>query len=265
MEYRYKCDVCGRALKKKISLYGHTLCSKHMHQLLKYGKFLDNIQRTTADLNDYVINPDKTVTFRLYNQKNVQIGSFIIDLDDIEKVKYHKWRLSSFNHVITGRPAEGNARDLSHVILGITKEDCKNGVVVDHINRNPLDNRKSNLRECVQGENVLNKSIMTNNTSGFTGVSYRKDRNAYDPEIRFQHKRCHLGYTKTLKEAVYKRMVAEIMCFRDFCNTDEIKKKKEFTKDLPINIKNKLMKQVIDKINKKVLGNQLCRSPKHEQ
>ena len=60
----YKCDICGRELKKKISLYGYCLCSKHMHQLLKYGKFLDNIQRTDSDLTDYTINYDtNTVTF----------------------------------------------------------------------------------------------------------------------------------------------------------------------------------------------------------
>ena len=84
--YKYKCDVCGRKLKKKISMYGYTLCSKHMHQIFKYGKFLDNIQRTNADLNDYVIKGDVAI-FNLYNQKNVKNGEFIIDAEDIEKVK----------------------------------------------------------------------------------------------------------------------------------------------------------------------------------
>ena len=41
-----------------------------MHQLLKHGKFLDNIQRTNNDLNDYVISEDgKVVIFNLYNQR----------------------------------------------------------------------------------------------------------------------------------------------------------------------------------------------------
>ena len=49
----FKCEICGREIFKKNRLGGYTLCSKHMHQLLKYGKFLDNIQRTSKDLNDF--------------------------------------------------------------------------------------------------------------------------------------------------------------------------------------------------------------------
>ena len=50
---------------------------------------------------------------------------------------------------------------------------------------------------------------MSNNTLGFIGVSYKKERNTYDPEIRIGYIRCHLGATQTLEEAVYKRVVAE--------------------------------------------------------
>lgn len=228
----YKCDICGRELHKKISLYGYILCSKHMHQYLKYGEFKDNIQRTNSDLNDYVIDYDtRTVTFNIYNQKNVKNGEFIVDLDDIELVKYHKWRLNHA-HVCTGVPAYGTQRDLSHVILGITKQQCQGGVVVDHINGNAFDNRRCNLRVCKQSQNVLNKSFMSNNTSGFIGVTYRKDRDRYDPEIRFGKTRCHLGYTRTLEEAVYKRYVAESYIFGEYANELEHDKKQEITKNL---------------------------------
>ena len=52
---QYKCEICGRETFKKIRLNGYTLCSKHMHQLHKYGKFLDNSPRTNYDKNDYII------------------------------------------------------------------------------------------------------------------------------------------------------------------------------------------------------------------
>lgn len=245
----YKCDICGRECFKKIRMGGYTLCSKHMHQLHKYGKFLDNIQRTNNDLNDYEIKGD-LVYFNLYNQKNEKIGQFFIDLDDIEKVKYKKWRLSA-GHVITGQPAKKQQKELSHVILSIDK--LEKGIVVDHIDGNSLNNTKVNLRICTQGENTLNKSFVSNNTSGFIGVSYRKDRNRYDPEIRRNGIRCHLGYTVTLEDAVYKRYHAERLLFDEYANQAEQNKKYEFTKNLPEDKKVELRSIVEQKLKAKNL------------
>lgn len=245
----YKCDICGRECFKKIRMGGYTLCSKHMHQLHKYGKFLDNIQRTNNDLNDYEIKGN-LVYFNLYNQKNEKIGQFFIDLDDIEKVKYKKWRLSA-GHVITGQPAKKQQKELSHVILSIDK--LEKGIVVDHIDGNSLNNTKVNLRICTQGENTLNKSFVSNNTSGFIGVSYRKDKNRYDPEIRRNGIRCHLGYTVTLEDAVYKRYYAEQLLFDEYANQAEQNKKYEFTKNLPEDKKVELRSIVEQKLKAKNL------------
>lgn len=244
----YECEICGRKVNKKIRMCGYTLCYKHMHQLHKYGKFLDNIPRTNSDLNDYVVS-DGVAYFNLYNQKNEKIATFVIDVCDIQKVKYHKWRLSH-GHVVTGLPSKGQQRDLSHVVLDIPKDDY---VVVDHINGDPLDNTRGNLRICSQGENVLNKRFMSNNTSGFIGVSYKKDRDRYDPEIRFGYTRCHLGMTKTIEEAVYKRYIAEQLLFGEYANCEEQKRKFEFTKNLPQELKDTLYNVVIEKLKNKNL------------
>ena len=244
----YECEICGRKVNKKIRMGGHTLCYKHMHQLHKYGKFLDNIPRTNSDLNDYVVS-DGVAYFNLYNQKNEKIATFIIDVCDIQKVKYHKWRLSH-GHVVTGLPSKGQQRDLSHVVLDIQKDDS---VVVDHINGDPLDNTRDNLRICSQGENVLNKRFMSNNTTGFIGVSYKKDRDRYDTEIRFGYTRCHLGMTKTIEEAVYKRYIAEQLLFGEYANCEEQKRKFEFTKNLPQELKDTLYNVVIEKLKNKNL------------
>lgn len=91
-----------------------------MHQLQNHGKFLDNIQRTTSDLNDYVVK-DGIAYFELYNQRNEKIATFIVDICDIQKIKYHKWRLTH-NHVVTGEAAKGQQRELSHIILDIPKK-----------------------------------------------------------------------------------------------------------------------------------------------
>ena len=55
---KYKCEVCGRESFKKIKMGGYILCSKHMYQLHKYGKFLNNKPRTNNEKNNYKINGD---------------------------------------------------------------------------------------------------------------------------------------------------------------------------------------------------------------
>ena len=80
-----------------------------------------------------------------------------------------------------------------------------------------------------------------------------KKRNRYDPEIRKGHIRCHLGYSKLLKEAVYKRYIAEELVFEEYTNKQEHLKKKEFTLDLPQEVKNKLESQVKEKLKSKGL------------
>lgn len=50
----------------------------------------------------------------------------------------------------------------------------RNGMVVDHKNHNTLDNRKENLRVCTHAENMRNRNIQKNNTSGFRGLWFDK-------------------------------------------------------------------------------------------
>src|SRR3990167_2235442 len=48
------------------------------------------------------------------------------------------------------------------------------GLEVDHINGNGLDNRRKNIRLCTKKENMQNRRISINNTSGYKGVYYHK-------------------------------------------------------------------------------------------
>lgn len=253
----YHCDICGRPMHKKKRCYGRILCSKHMHQFIKYGKFLDNNPRTVQDLNAYRIRGN-TVIFDLYDHRSEKAGEFLVDLADIEKVKYHKWRFSH-GRVVTGQPAKGQQRELSHIILDIPRE-LDAVTIVDHINGDPRDSRRDNLRICTQAENLMNKKSMSTNTSGFIGVTYDAARNRWAPEIRAGYVRCHLGRYRTKAEAVFARLVAEELVFAEFANEGQKRKKEAFTASLCPETKAHIRAFVTRKLADKNLGHQLCGS-----
>lgn len=90
------------------------------------------------------------------------------------------------------------------------------GLVIDHINGNRLDNRRENLRACTVRENVINSRLSKNNTSGFTGISYRKDRKMYRSYIFVNRRQIFLGYHTDLESALKTRKTAEKSYFGEF-------------------------------------------------
>lgn len=84
--------------------------------------------------------------------------------------------------------------------------NCPEDKVIDHINANGLDNRKSNLRICTQLENMQNFSLSKFNQ---TGIHYRPERKAWTATIGVNGKLIHLGQFQTYELAVEARKRAE--------------------------------------------------------
>ena len=70
--------------------------------------------------------------------------------------------------------------------------------MIDHINRNTLDNRKCNLRNANAQINATNISLQKNNKSGITGVSIKEEQN------RVYAKITHNGKTESKAFAISK-------------------------------------------------------------
>lgn len=87
-------------------------------------------------------------------------------------------------------------------------------MVVDHKNGDTLDNRKNNLRICTKAENQRNHKRLKNNTSGYTGVSFRKDTKKWFAHIgdKLSGTFGHLGNFLTPEDAAraYDKKAGEV-------------------------------------------------------
>ncbi len=75
------------------------------------------------------------------------------------------------------------------------------GYQIDHINRNRLDNRRSNLRAASLILQAQNHRVQKNNKSGYTGVQFHSRDKEWVANIKIDGKYKHLGYFKTPEEA----------------------------------------------------------------
>lgn len=72
--------------------------------------------------------------------------------------------------------------------------------------------RKALEEYCVDGTykpTITNKALNKNNTSGYKGVGYRKDRNKYRAYIKYQKKYIFLGHYDNIEDAIKARKLAE--------------------------------------------------------
>jgi len=72
---------------------------------------------------------------------------------------------------------------------------------IDHIDGNPLNNRIENLRSATQSQNMGNSKLKKNNSSGYKGVTFRKDTKKWNASIMVNGKHISLGCYKTKEEA----------------------------------------------------------------
>jgi len=95
--------------------------------------------------------------------KDLELNYFLISKSCFEKIIKHNWYIDS-----NGYPKTYTARSktLHKNLLGKQEK----GYVIDHINRNKLDNRLENLRIITQKENSYNRSKNINSSNKYKGV-----------------------------------------------------------------------------------------------
>lgn len=87
--------------------------------------------------------------------------------------------------------------------------------VTDHVDGNGLNNKRDNLRAVTQSENMIKARKRKDNTSGFRGIHWNKEKKGFDVYINFNKKRYRFGRFKNLEEAKIARQQAEIKIWQN--------------------------------------------------
>lgn len=203
-----KCDYCDKNgyYSEK---FNRILCSRHYAQMKKHGE----IRKTRQDMKDIVINDDNLTAYIILRDKNLkERDRVLVDIESLNFLKDYNWYLNSWGY------AERSTQD-GCVLMHRKLVNCPKGLYVDHINRNKLDCRLSNLRICTQHENNMNTSIRPSKY-GMRGVYKNEDSDKWIAHIGFNNKKIHIGCFNTKKEAILERKKKEKELFDEFAPID---------------------------------------------
>ena len=190
--------------------------------------------------NKYIINDnyvEMIIESKVYGIIIVKIDKN--DLEKCSKLTWHYAKNKDSKYIQTR--IKGKMIKLHRYIMNINNSN----LVVDHINRNPLDNRKSNLRICSYQENSFNKSIRVDNTSGIAGVSFHKINKKWKAKIKYNNLTIHLGYFEDINEALINRRVAEEILFGEYSPNEKLENIEE---ELLYKARENVMRRIENKV-----------------
>lgn len=141
-----------------------------------YHNYRYNIRKESQDQNLRIINiiiVEKEYGILHIEKIDKTTVNTLFSLEDLELIQNNRWTFkidNSGNYRIRATTKPYAGKDLSTILLG------KENKVVDHINRNTLDNRRANLRAVTNSINSINAKPRIESKSNIRGVYFRKER-----------------------------------------------------------------------------------------
>lgn len=138
----------------------------------------------------------------------------LVDERDVPLVSAHAWHLfrGKCRYAVTGYGV------LMHRLI----LNAPRGVMVDHKNRDGLDNRRDNIRLCSNAQNMMNVGKSAGKTSRFKGVSWNKNKQMWTAAIKKDGKTVHLGAYQDEEIAARQYDRAARLSFGKFARTNEL-------------------------------------------
>lgn len=130
----------------------------------------------------------------------------IVDDEDSDLAQF-KWQVSTKQFYAVRRVGGRKNPKVPYmhriILARILGRDLVQSEIVDHINGDPRDNRRSNLRLATQSQNMRNQRKNKANTSGYKGVSHvnNNPKKPFRAYIVLNDKQIHLGLFATVEDA----------------------------------------------------------------
>jgi hypothetical protein len=178
----------------------------------------NSIQATLAGLG-----ASSAQSFNTVNMKRIPVHSdygikyAIVDNDDYFKMSLTDWEINKDGYVCSVYHITMPTVRMHRQIMGLKRND---GVIVDHINHNKLDNRKCNLRICTNSENIRNSVPHKNKLCKSKGVYYYKGR--FTCRITVDNKMIYLGRFSTERMAAIAYNLAAKKYFKEFSYLNKV-------------------------------------------
>lgn len=183
----------------------------------------DTLGNTLNNNGEVVSHTKKENNYEFVDNYVIINGRIFIDASDFDLInRFHRYVSVNSGNYAYMRLKNDSDIFLHRLLMGLPPRfNNKDTLIVDHINGNTLDNRKSNLRIIKKELNPINCRIYNNNTSGCKGVSFLKRLNKWQVEIHINNKRIYLGIYESFDEAVKVRKAAEEKYFGEMNRKDD--------------------------------------------
>jgi hypothetical protein len=200
MPFHFTCEQCGKAF---------TRGNRRNHG--KPIRFCSNACYRAIRLP--IPQPDGTLLIPLTK------GQFaIIDAADLPLVAGYNWHACRKGSTwyaqrpdTTTLPGRYLHVKMHHAIRGTS-------AMTDHVDRNGLNNRRSNLRPASSSQNVANTKMRHDNTSGFRGVVWDRRKQKWEARLHVQKRKRFLGYFADVRDAARAYDTAALEAFGEFAS-----------------------------------------------
>lgn len=170
--------------------YAKNYCMRHYAQIRKHGEIL---KKTAYDSNKIIIK-DNIAEIILCNKKCNEVARAIVNIEDLEIVSKFTWHADKSRNTFYAKTnifiSKGKYQltRMHHLIFGFPL----NGLKIDHIDNNGLNNQRNNIRLVTHRQNQQNRISL--NSSKYPGVSWDKAKKKWRSRITIDCKEKWLGY-----------------------------------------------------------------------